>query len=296
MQKYHLLVILFIASLLLFSQTTAAAEITLEDLVAPDTAEKWFLVGNIFFDVGEYDDAIGSWHNAMTLDSAFAADVWYNIGLAYAHKQLYQDAILAWMQSIAFNPSSAASYDNMATAYMILEMPKEAFMAYDLAVAIAPMETKYAEDRNFFINGLIRIASEEEDNVFQIGQWNDIGTILYHEGKIADAQKAWEKAITLARTTESTIIDKIWKNIAVVSMEQEEYASAVNAWHNSIEIHPDGSAYNDLGYCYIMLNMQEEALYAFENALALEPENELFLDNKNNLLKLFPELLNKNEE
>jgi tetratricopeptide (TPR) repeat protein len=288
-------VILFIASLLFFAQS-AAAEITLEDLATPDSAEEWFLVGNFFFDVGEYSDAIGSWHNAMILDPTFAADAWYNIGLAYAYAQLYQDAILAWLYSLELNPSSAASYDNMATAYFILGMPKEAFMAYDLAVAIEPMETKYAEDRKIFIENLKNIASDVEDNAFQIEQWNDIGLILYHEGKIVDAQRAWEKAVMPSHATEPTTIAKIWKNIAIAHMEQEDYTSAMNAWQSSIEFHPDGSAYNDLGYCYIMLNMPKKALYAFECALTLEPENELFSDNKNNLLKLFPEILDEELE
>jgi superkiller protein 3 len=295
-QKCHFLGILFIASLLLFSQLASAAEITLEDLATPDTAEEWFLVGNIFLDAGEYDNAIGSWYNAMILDEEFSADAWYNIGLAYAHAQLYQDAIIAWIQSLEYNPSSATAYDNIATAYMILKMPKEALMAYDLAITIAPMETKYAEDRNFLIENLKNIASEGEDGAFQVEQWNDIGTILYHEGELADAQKAWGKSLILAQTTESASITKIWKNLAIAYMEQNDYTSAMNAWNSLIEIHPDSSAYNDLGYCYIMLDMPEEALYAFESALALEPENETFLDNKNNLLKLFPEMLNNGRE
>jgi len=294
MKRCFLLVIIISASLL-FLQSALADEITFEDLATPDSAEEWFLVGNVFFDVGEYTDAIGSWHNAMILDSGFAADAWYNIGLAYAHSQLFEEAIFAWSQSIQFNPSFAASYDNIATAYLLLGMPKEAFIAYDYAVTIDPMEIKYAEDRHFFIEKLKDVASEVDDSKFEVEQWNDIGTILYHEGNIADAQKAWEKAVMPEHAAEPAFIAKIWKNIAVVYMEQNDYASAMSAWHNSIEAHPDGFAYNDLGYCYLMLDMLEEALDAFECALALEPENEIFLSNKNNILKFLPEVLDENE-
>ena len=298
LQRRPLLVILYFVFFLLLSQSVLADEVALEALAAPHSAEEWFLVGNIFFDAGEYNDAIGSWHNAMILDAAFAADAWYNIGLAYAHAQLYQDAILAWMQSIEFNPAFAASYDNMATAYLILGMPKEAFMAYNNAVAIEPMEAKYTNDRNFFIENLKDIASEVEDSAFPIERWNDIGTILYYEGNIAAAQKAWQKAVVPGAThaVNSVIIAKAWKNIAITYMEQKDYASAMSAWHNSIEGDPDGSAYNDLGYCYIMLDMPEKALSAFEYALALEPENKIFSDNKNNLLELFPEMLDEDEK
>jgi len=309
MQRFPFFVIfcaVLIGSMLTFSlitPVTKAAEITVEDLVSPDTGEEWFVIGNIFLEMGEYEDAIGSWHNAMILDPSYAADAWYNIGLAYARAEMYLDAILAWGMSIEYNPSSAASYNNIATAYLILGMPKEALMTYDAAIAVDPTEEKYRADRDIFIENLKDAVIDGENELFQIEQWNDIGIILYHEGDIASAQKAWEKALMSYEGTDyaqnfietNAILAKVWKNTAVAYMEQGEYASAVNAWLNALELHPDGAAYNDLGYCYIMLEMPKKALGAFENALALDPENEAYADNKSNLLKLFLDDLDDEE-
>lgn len=303
MQNSPFFAILFavlIGSILFFSlltSVTQANEITLEELASPDTGEEWFLVGNVFLDVGEYEDAIGSWHNAMILDPSYTADAWYNIGLAYAHAELYLDAILAWGKSIEYNPSFAASYDNIATAYLLLGMPKEALMTYDTAIAIDPTEEKYRMDRVIFIENLKNSVINGESGQFQIEQWNDIGMILYHEGDISTAQKAWEKALMSyegreysSNPLETNVIWKAWKNSAVAYMEQGEYTSALNAWLHALELYQDGSSYNDLGYCYIMLEMKGEALDAFENAIAWDPENKLYMENKNNLIELFSDI------
>ena len=292
--------IAFILSFSLLISVAEAAEVTLDDLAEPDTGEEWFLVGNVFLDAGEYEDAIGSWHNAMTMDPSYSADAWYNIGLAYVQAEMFEDALHAWIQSLEYNPSNAAAYDNIATTYVLLGMPKEALTAYNLAILSDPIEAKYTEDRDLFIENMKKSASEDDEGIFSRDQWDDVGMILHQEGDIEGAHKAWDKGLISSEnaqnTGESAIIAKIWKNKAIVYMEQEDYTAAVDAWLNSIEMQATGSAYNDLGYCYIVLEMPEKALDAFDNALALEPESESFIENKNNLLTYFPELLDEEGE
>ena len=153
------MVVVFFCCICLCIQPIYAA-FTEEELLNAETdpaslsAEDWFEIGNIFFDNGELEDAVKSWHNAMYLDPSLSANAWYNIGLAYAAAQQYSDAVSAWESTVAIQPDSAMAFNNLGTAYALLGMNDEAFAAYDMAVKLAPTEEKYGADRAAFIAAL----------------------------------------------------------------------------------------------------------------------------------------------
>jgi tetratricopeptide (TPR) repeat protein len=80
----------------------------------------------------------------------------------------------------------------------------------------------------------------------------------------------------------------VWKNSAASIMEQgksHKRGECNGSMHLNcirMDLH-----IIKLGYCYIMLGMPKEALHAFEAALAWDPENKAYIDNKNNHLEFF---------
>ena len=285
-KRYSVLLFVCIIALFLFSSISCAGS-TLEELASPDSGDEWFLVGNIFFDNGEYSDAIGSWHNAMYLTPELSADCWYNIGLAYAALGIYPEAIESWANCLEYNPSFAAAYDNIATAYLFLGMPQTSLFAYEQAIALSPEEEKYRQDRDSLIDNLKNMAQSPEDDFFSSQGWLEAGKILYDESEYEQAREAWTKASLM----DPTVAGSSWKNIAITYMEQQDYEKAVDAWLTSLEILPLAASYNDIGFSYIYLGMPDMALSAFEKALLFDPDNEIYVTNKKNLLELYPDLL-----
>jgi tetratricopeptide (TPR) repeat protein len=284
-KRYAVLFFVCFTAVCLFS-SISCAEPTLEELASPDSGDDWFLVGNIFFDNGEYSDAIGSWHNAMFLTPALSADCWYNIGLAYASLGMYQEAIGSWINCLEYNPFFAAAYDNIATAYLFLGMPQNSLFAYEQAIALSPEEEKYRQDRDSLISNLKDMARSPEYDFFPSQGWFEAGKILYDENEYEKAREAWTKAGLM----DPAMAGNSWKNIAITYMEQQDYEKAVNAWLMSLEALTLPNSYNDIGFNNVYISMPDMAKKKKKKALLFDPGNEIYATNKKNLLELYPDL------
>lgn len=73
-------------------------------VVAPDAPESYFNAANALVRSGRADEALATLNQALkTADVEFAADVYYNIGNIYFGMQLYDQAVGAYQQSLLRN-------------------------------------------------------------------------------------------------------------------------------------------------------------------------------------------------
>jgi tetratricopeptide (TPR) repeat protein len=95
--------------------------------------------GNVFFDQGEYDDAIAEYTEALAIDPNYAA-AYDSRGDAYLDKAEYDLAIADYDQVIRLYPTEAIAYFGRAVAYYNKGDYKRAIAGYDEAIRLNPRD------------------------------------------------------------------------------------------------------------------------------------------------------------
>ena len=106
--------------------------------LAPKEADIAYLIGNIYFKLERYFDAIDHYSNAMSFNKASevkidSADCLYNRGNAYMALEFYKVAVNDFSKAIRERDEFAAAYHNRAVSYRHLEQMNEACQDFLLA-------------------------------------------------------------------------------------------------------------------------------------------------------------------
>ena len=106
----------------------------------------WNELGNIYFKVGAFDEAIDAYNKAIELDFRIGW-LYSNLGYAYAHKGQFAEAILEYEKSIELlntDEDKAVSWGRLGEAYQELQQYDQAILAYQNAVVFAPQDPAYS--------------------------------------------------------------------------------------------------------------------------------------------------------
>jgi len=106
----------------------------------------WNELGNIYFKVGAFDEAIDAYNKAIELDFRIGW-LYSNLGFAYAHKGQYAEAILEYEKSIELlntDEDKAVSWSRLGEAYWQLRNYDQAILSYQKAVELAPQDASFS--------------------------------------------------------------------------------------------------------------------------------------------------------
>ena len=190
---------------------------------------------------GRHEESI-TIHTQLTDDDPFNALGWFNLGSAYQGLKLYEKAIDAYGYCVAIDENFEAAYRNMADAYMRLKW-------YDAALEVLQkhLEIAKAEDVIFEAMGYCY----EKKKAFgkaryyyrQASQLSpEDGGIFYKIGETYAREKQWEKAA------------KSYSVALHLDKENATYCLAI-------------------GNCLMELDVKNEALVCYLNAVRLKPGN-----------------------
>lgn len=165
---------------------------------AGDIADAYFNLGNLYYEAGEYEKAIGPLQKAVaqkpddsdahyTLGNAYyklkryaeAAKefesmtriepkndtVFYNLANAYLYQKKFQEASEQYKKAVSLNPKNSAAQYGIGLAYLNLRKSKEATEAFQKAINVDPDNA----DAHYFLailkleSGDRKGASEEQD-------------------------------------------------------------------------------------------------------------------------------------
>ena len=119
--------------LALFATCDQAANLPFVAPLQP-TAFHHFAQGVAFQQVGNQDDAVAAYQQAIALDDKYAYP-WNNLGLVYYNQKRYEEAIDAYQQAIARDEKFATPWNGLGNVYRNQKRYDDAIVAYQQAIA-----------------------------------------------------------------------------------------------------------------------------------------------------------------
>ncbi len=130
----------------------------------PELARVWFNKGRALDDLGEYDEAIEAYDEAIRLNPNYAK-AWFNKGLSLDDLGKYDEAVKAYDEAIRLDPNNAAmAWNNKGISLDDLGKYDEAIEAYDEAIKLDPNYAKAWNNKGLALRKLDR--TEEAEAAF----------------------------------------------------------------------------------------------------------------------------------
>lgn len=227
-------------------------------------ASQWTDKGNLAFNKGDFDEAIGDYNQAIQIDASFGVP-YGNLALTYITQGKFAEAILLYQKSIELLDSDrdkALSWNGLGNAYRCIDDYTNAVAAYQRAAELDP-ETNGIRDRaeDFQPSQPARTAAS----------WNDLGGLFLKTGAFDKAGEAFQQAIALEPESGGS-----YCNLAKVKAAQGQYEEAVPLFQKGIDRLTDdklkAEAWNGMGNAYRKLNDYDNAIRAYQQAVVLADE------------------------
>lgn len=207
--------------------------------IQPDCAEAYFLMGNIFRELDELEQAIDSYNRAISFEPKYAS-AYINLGVTLIQQKRFVRAIAALLQAIAIEPNSAIAYCNLGDAFFQQEKYSEAIAAHRQALSLQPD--------------------------FAIAHCN-LGAALFQQSQIDEAISHYQQAISC----QSDYAEAHW-NLGVALMAQRKLEAAIISFQKAIRAQPDyANAYSSLGGVLFQQGRLDESIACYEKSIAIQP-------------------------
>jgi len=181
-------------------------------------------------------------HAALTDEDPFNALAWFNLGSAYQGLKLYEKAIDAYEFCVAIDETFEFAYRNMADAYMRLKWYEKALEVLEKHLEIA----------------------KAEDVIFEA------------MGYCWEKQKDFQKARHYYRQASqlSPQDDGIFFKIGETYAREKQWEKAVKSYSVALHLNKENASYcMAIGNCLMELDVKNEALVCYLNAVRLKPGN-----------------------
>lgn len=200
------------------------------------------------------------------------SDIWFQIGHIQETLEDYPNAQYAYERVLEDNPSHAKvlqqlgwlHYQQSIKGNQQVMIPGGGFqLAIDLAIA------RLSQSLDF----------EPEDAY----TWYLLGRCYMQQDKHADAYRAYSRAVTI--DGENPIF---WCSIGILYYRTGEFRVALDSYTRAIRMAPDslGEAWYNAAILYEVSNNQiNDAISAVENAIKVDPQNQLYTTHLNALVR-----------
>ncbi|MBS1615970.1 MAG: hypothetical protein JST06_07630 [Bacteroidetes bacterium] len=181
-------------------------------------------------------------HRQLTDEDPFNALAWFNLGSAYQGLKLFEQAIDAYEFCVAIDDTFEFAYRNMADAYMRLKWYDKALEALQKHLEIA----------------------KPEDVIFEA------------MGYCWEKQKDFRKARHYYRQASqlSPQDDGIFFKIGETYAREKQWEKAVKSYSVALHLNKENATYcMAIGNCLMELDVTNEALVCYLNAVRLKPGN-----------------------
>jgi tetratricopeptide (TPR) repeat protein len=206
----------------------------------PDNEDAWFSLGEAYYSLQRYTDAIEAYRQALRINPDDAG-TWYNLGVAYGGLQRHSEAIEAYRQSLRIKPDDADTWCNLGAAYGGLQRYSDATEAFREALRIKP---DYAN------------------------AWCGLGFADHGLQRYSDAIEAYRQALRI-----NPDLALAWYDLGNVYGSLQRYSDAIEAFRQALRIEPDDAkAWYNVGITYYASGNKSAALDVVKTLRPLDPE------------------------
>jgi tetratricopeptide (TPR) repeat protein len=244
--------------------SVVSPEPTKDDPEEKANAFAWNEKGNLHFQQGDYEHAIDAYSRAIEIDPALGWP-YNNMALCYMAQGRHAEAVLLYKKSLEMlisNTDKAVSWNGLGNAYRATGDYNNAGAAYERAAELDPKTAGIREGIETF-----QLAPEMQSP----DAWNDLGEGFLKTGAYSEASTAFRRAIEL-----DPKLGWPYSNLARVLASQGNHSEAIPLYQKSIELLKDKKdqavSWNRLGNTYRKLNDYDNAIKAFQEAVALNDE------------------------
>lgn len=125
--------------------------------ISEELVEYLFNLGLEKAQLGDFEEALISWNQAITLNHEFAP-AWHNRGSALAYLNRFQEAIQSFDQAIALNVNDVESWYDRGNALFRLQQWQEAIISWERVIGIQPNHYQAWYHRGLALEKLQRFA------------------------------------------------------------------------------------------------------------------------------------------
>lgn len=169
------------------------------------------------------------------------------LGRLYITTGQLLDAEKSFKQAIEINPASSEAYTGLGEVYSAMNRPGEAEENLRQAIGLHP------------------------------GDWsayNELGNFLYYQGRYLEAAQQYRYVVGLNYPNSDA-----HSNLGTAYMMAGEFATALSAFEESLEIGSRANTYTNLGLLHYYLGQFEEAVTNHSMAVEIEPNDYLARSN-----------------
>ena len=181
-------------------------------------------------------------HTKLTDTDPYNSLAWFNLGAAFQGLKLYEKCIDAYEYCIAIDEKFEFAYRNMADAFMRLKWYEKALEVLDKHIEIA----------------------KPEDVIFEA-----MGYCWEKKKDFTKARNFYRQASRLNPED-----DSIYYKIGETYAREQQWEKAVKSFSVALHLDKENAAYcMAIGNCLMELNVKNEALVCYLNAVRLKPAN-----------------------
>ncbi|MBT8439696.1 MAG: tetratricopeptide repeat protein, partial [Gammaproteobacteria bacterium] len=252
-------------------------------------AEGWFMLGTIYAQTNEYENAVNSLIKSISIQNNVAI-THHNLGLVYLHAGKPGQARSSFEEALKIDPRSTATRLELANALQSDGAPEDAILIYEAILESSPNPTPvlvnlasaYTTTGRFdkairAYKKLLKLQGDSAETLFMLGN-------AYRSARDLDAAKAAYQSALQVNPRLSGVLN----NLGLTLSDQGLYKDAERCFNQSLEIEPRQSdSYINLAKCHQEQRQVSAARTILERALVLHPEKpEIHWDLSLILLKL----------
>ena len=208
--------------------------------VDPDEAEAVYNLGNTLQELGQVENSIARYDQALTIHPDCAA-AHHNLGGALQELGREEEAIGRYEQALAIRPDFAEAHNNLGITLQELGRQEQAISCYEQALAIRP---DYAE------------------------AYYNMGYSLQELGQVENAISRFEQALSIQPE-----LAEAHNNLGNALQELGREEEAIARYEQALAIKPDYvDAYYNLGEVYEKLNQLEKATFYVKKVFQLQAD------------------------
>jgi protein O-GlcNAc transferase len=239
----------------------------------PDWAEAHYNLGNVFFDLGNFQQALNSYQQAVSIKTNYP-EALYNIGLIIFEQGRMPEAENYFSQTIKYKNDWPQPFYYLGLTRMELGKTTEAEAAFRQATEINPIyaEAFYNLGNTLFDQG--RLAETELNYKTAVElkpDWTEVfynlGLVQHDLGKLAEAETSFKQALSLY----PDFVEALYK-LGIVSLYQRKLNDAEACFRRVIELDPQWIEINiELGNVLLEKGEADKALVYLNVALKYFP-------------------------